>query len=176
LSGGDSAFEAAKILADLGVSASEMGYRAQALLAATLARMPGGIEVVARTGHPDIIARVAGRLFWIQAKATAQSTFRLSADDLAGIRSRSGEEEGYLAVLDLGPPVAWIFVPHARAVRLVDRTVPLAMLRTMQDRQLSLECSSVFVELVLERPESIEAHTFGLMRRRALAGNADEPA
>ena len=37
----DARFEAARILGNLGVSASELGYRAQALLAETLALMGG---------------------------------------------------------------------------------------------------------------------------------------
>jgi len=76
-------------------------------------------------------------------------------------------------VLDLRPPTAWICVPYARAAVLVGRTVPLTMLRTMEDLHLSTECSSVFVQLVLEHRESMEALTFGLVRRRTLGDSRD---
>src|SRR5207249_2368289 len=158
----------------LRVSASEFGYRAQALLAETLTRMPASVDVVARAGHPDVMARIGGRTLRIQVKATGQSSFALSQEDLEGIRPRASEEEGYLAVLDLGPPVAWTCVPYARARVLVGRTVPLAMLKAMDEVQFSSQCTDIFVDSVLEHRASIEAFTFSLVRRRALAKGRDE--
>ena len=167
-------FKATEILGALGVSAIEFGYRAQALLAETLARMGAGIDAVARVGHPDVTARIGGRVLRIQVKATGQRSFILGAEDLDGIRPRSSQEDGYLAVLDLGPPVAWICVPYMRAKVLVGRSVPLAMLEAMDDARFSLQCTQTFVALVIEHQASIEAFTFSLVRRRALAEGRDE--
>ncbi|OGG54742.1 MAG: hypothetical protein A3F84_25975 [Candidatus Handelsmanbacteria bacterium RIFCSPLOWO2_12_FULL_64_10] len=165
----DARFEAARILGNLGVSASELGYRAQALLAETLALMGTGIDAVARVGHPDVTARTAGRVLRIQVKATRQPSFSLHAEDVEGIRPQSPQEDGYLAVLDLRPPLTWICVRHARARVLVGRTVPLAMLKSMEDVQFSAQCTENCAQLLIEHQGSIDAFTFSLLRKRALA-------
>jgi len=170
----ESGFEAERILRTLRVNASEFGYRAQALFAETLARMDAAIDAVARAGHPDVMARIRGRVIRIQVKYTGQRSFTLGADDLEGIRPRSDQEDGYLAVLDLGPPVAWMCVPHSRARELVGRTVPLAMLKTMDDALFSSQCTDIFVDLVIQHRTSIDAFTFSLVRRRALADGGAE--
>jgi hypothetical protein len=130
--------------------------------------MGAGIDSVARAGHPDVICRVSGRLLRIQVKATGQSRFCLNAEDLEGIRPKSLDEDGYLAILDLQPPMTWICVRHLRARLLVDRTVPLAMLKSMADAQFSTQCNDVCARLVIEHQHSIEAFTFSLLRRRRL--------
>jgi hypothetical protein len=170
----DDRFEAARILGNLSVTASELGYRAQALFAETLVRMGAGIDAVARVGHPDVAARIGGRLLRIQVKATRQRSFILKADDLDGIRPLSSQEDGYLAVLDLGPPMKWICVRHARAQVLVGRTVPLAMLKSMEELQFSSQCTDACAELLIEHHASVEAFTFALVRKRALVEGADE--
>jgi len=141
----------------------------QAMLAETLANMGGGIDDVARVGHPDILARMSGKTLRIQCKATGQRDFTLSKEDLDGIRPRSNEEEGYLAVLDRGPPIAWTCVRHGKARSVLDRTVPLTMLKTMDDAHFSRQCTEAFVHLVNEHRVSLEAFTFGLLSKRALA-------
>jgi hypothetical protein len=168
-------FEAARILSVLRVNASEFGYRAQALLAETLARMGADVDAVARVGHPDVTARISGRVARIQVKATGQRSFTLTSEDLDGIRPRSSHEDGYLAVLDIGPPVTWTWVPHARARVLVGRTVALAMLKAMDDQRFSPQCTRAFVDLVIEHGAAIEAFTFSLLRRRVLAEKAGQP-
>ena len=173
LNSDDACFDAARVLAALRVSPSELGYRAQALFAATLERMSAGVDVIARAGHPDVLVRMRGRALRIQVKATGQHSFQLSREDLDGIRPRSDEEEGYLALLDVGPPVAWTCVPHGRARVLVGRTVPLAMLKTMGDVELSSRCTEIFAALMLEHRDSFEAFTFSLVRHRTLAKSPD---
>ncbi|HWP03818.1 MAG TPA: hypothetical protein VNL96_10205 [Gemmatimonadaceae bacterium] len=130
--------------------------------------MDAGIDDIARAGHPDVTARIGGRVLRIQVKATGQRTFSVAVADLEGIRPRSSQEEGYLAVLDLGPPLAWVCVPHARASALVGRAVPLAMLKTMDDTWFSSQCTDTFVRLVIEHRSDMEAFTFALVRNRAL--------
>lgn len=165
----DARFEATRVLESLSVSASELGYRMQALLAETLATMGAGIDAVARAGHPDVMARIGGRVLRIQVKATRQPRFSIDADDVEGIRPQSPQEDGYIAVLDLRPPMTWICVSHARARVLVGRTVPLAMLGSMADAQFSAQCTQACAQLLLEQRSSIEAFTFSLLRKRALA-------
>ncbi len=97
---------------NLSVSPSELGYRVQALFAETLAQMGAGIDSVARVGHPDVTARMGGRVLLIQVKATRQRSFGLAAEDAEGIRPRSPDEDGYLALLALGPPITWICVRY----------------------------------------------------------------
>jgi hypothetical protein len=164
----DAQFEAARILDKLSVSASELGYRVQALFAETLVRMGAGIDTVARVGHPDVMARIRDRLLRVQVKVTRQRSFRLDADDLEGIRPMSSREDGYLAVLSLGPPMRWICVRHTCAEYLVGRTVPLAMLSSMKDAEFSSQCTDNCVEILMERRDSIEAFTFALARKRVL--------
>jgi hypothetical protein len=168
LSTNDAPFKAAQIMDNLTVSASEFGYRAQALFAETLARMGAGIDAVARAGHPDVTARIGGRFLRIQVKTTRQHSFSLDAADAEGIRPLSTDEDGYLAMLDIGPPLKWICVRYARAKVLVARTVPLAMLRSMADAQFSSQCTDACVALLIEHEASIEAFTFSLVRKRAL--------
>ena len=160
----DGSFEAALVLSGLKVSASELGYRAQALFAETLVRMGGAIESIARVGHPDVIARISGNRLRVQVKSTTQHSFTLGAEDLDGIRPRAREESGYLAVLDLGPPIAWICVAYDQARSLLDHPVPLAMLDAMADVTFSTQCTDAFVDIVLEHRNSIEAFTFSLVR------------
>lgn len=167
----EDAFDAASVLRELRVGAVELGYRAQALFAETLIRLGARIEDVARVGHPDVLARLGDRRFRVQVKSTAQHSFALDGADLEGIRPRANEEEGYLALLDLGPPVAWICVTHARICGLVGRTMPLAMLGSMAEIPFSNQCTDAFVEIVLEHRASIEAFTFSLISRRALAAD-----
>jgi hypothetical protein len=165
-------FEAARILGDLKVSASELGYRAQALLAETLALMGAGIDAVRRAGHPDVIGRIGGRVLRIQVKATRQPSFCLDAEDVEGIRPQSLQEDGYLAVLDLRSPMTWICVRYARARALVGRMVPLAMLKSMEDAQFSAQCTETCAQLLIEHRNSVEAFTFSLLRKRALVEGA----
>jgi hypothetical protein len=168
LSTNDLRFEAARILEDLRVSASELGYRAQALFAESLARMGATINAVARAGHPDVTAQICGRLIRIQVKATRQRSFSLSTEDLEGIRPRFPQEDGYLAILDLAPPLAWTCIHYARVRVLVGRAVSLAMVKSMEDAPFSSQCTDSCVQLLIEHRASIEAFTFSLLRKRAL--------
>jgi len=169
LSTDDAGFKAARILDRLEVSASELGYRAQALLAEILALMGAGIEAVARAGHPDVTARMGGRLLRIQVKATRQSSFTLDAADLEGIRPQAPHEDGYLAILDLRSPLRWMLIRHARAQALVERSTPMAWLKAMEDATFSAQCTTFCAQMVIEHEESVEAFTFSLLRKRALA-------
>ncbi len=169
----DLRFEAARILNDLNVSPSELGYRAQALFAETLARMGATIDAVARSGHPDVTAQIRDRLLRVQVKATRHYSFSLAAEDLEGIRPRFPTEDGYLAVLDLAPPLTWTCIPYARVRALVGRPVPLAMLKSMEDASFSLQCTDRCVQLLIEHRASVEAFTFSLLRKRALIGRAE---
>ncbi len=170
----DAAYEAAKGLDELGLNPSEFGYRMQAMLAETLAVMGGGIDAVERVGHPDILVRMGGKTLRIQSKATGQRRFTLSKEDLDGIRPRTGDEEGYLAILDRGPPVAWTCVRYAKAQSILNRNVPLAMLKTMDDAYFSSQCTAAFLDLVNANRSSLEAFTFALLSKRAIAsGHGD---
>lgn len=164
----DARFEAARILGNLKVSGGELGYRAQALFAETLALMGAGIEAIARVGHPDVTARMRGRVLRIQVKATRQTSITLNAEDVNGICPQSPHDDGYLAVLDLRPPLTWICVRHARARELVARTIPLAMLKSMEDAAISAQITKSCTQILIEHQSSIEAFTFSLMRKRAL--------
>lgn len=170
----DQPFEAARILSDLNVSPSELGYRAQALFAETLVRMGATIDSVARAGHPDVTAQVGGRLLRFQVKATRYYSFSLTAEDLKGIRPRFSQEDGYLAVLDLAPPLTWTCVRYAHLRVIVGRQVPLAMLKSMADGPFSSQCTDSCVQLLIEHRASIEAFTFSLLRKRALCESRAE--
>lgn len=170
----DARFEATRVLEGLGVSASELGYRVQALLAETLARMGAGIDAVARAGHPDVIARIGGRVLRVQVKSTRQPHFSIGAEDVEGVRPQSSQEDGYVAVLDLRPPMNWICVPHARALAVVGRTVPVTMLESMADAKFSAQCTRACAQLLLEHRSSVQAFTFSLLRKRALTDGRAE--
>jgi len=131
--------------------------------------MGAGIDAVARAGHPDVTARMGGRLLRIQVKATRQPSFRFDEADLEGIRPQAPHEDGYLAVLDLRSPLRWMLIHHARARTLVRRTVPMALLKAMEDAPFSAQCTAFCARMVIEHEESIEAFTFSLLRKRALA-------
>ena len=94
--------------------------------------------------------------------------------DMEGIRPQSSQEDGYLAVLDLRPPMTWICVHHARARVLVGRAVPLAMLKAMEDVQFSAQCTETCARLLIEHRAAVEAFTFSLLRQRALAEGGAE--
>lgn len=131
--------------------------------------MGATIDAVARAGHPDVTAQIGGRLLRIQVKATRHYSFSLAAEDLEGIRPRFPQEDGYLAVLDLAPPLTWTCVPYLQVRVLVGRPVPLAMLKSMEDALFSSQCTDNCVQLLIEHRASIEAFTFSLLRKRALS-------
>jgi len=108
---------------------------------------------------------------WLAAthvKVTRHYSFSLVAEDLEGIRPRFPKEDGYLAVLDLAPPLTRICIRYARVRVLVGRPVPLAMLKSMKDAPFSSQCTDSCAQLLIEHRDSIETFTFSLLRKRAL--------
>ena len=97
---------------------SEFGYRIQALFAYVLSDLGAGIEEINAQGHPDIRASWQGRPTLIQVKSLLhrhpENRYTLTSEDLRGITPQTGDQIGYLALLDCGAPAEWIVVEEKR--------------------------------------------------------------
>jgi hypothetical protein len=57
-----------------------------------------------------------------------------------------------------------------KAVDWLGRFVAVEGIVAMRDKQLSVECSEVFAEMVVSAKDRLNVLTFALLRRRALEG------
>jgi hypothetical protein len=135
-----------------------------------------GAEILAinAKGHPDIEANWLNKRMLVQVKTLlhryAEHRYELSTADLRGIRPRSANEIGYLALLDCAPPAEWIFVEYDWLRHHLGRPIHTVTLRTDSDKQISSMCTAEFTRIVAEYNERLHDMPYGLLCRRAVAG------
>ena len=169
-----STYEAAKLLIDLrdDVGFSRFGLLVQALFAHVLLRLGGNVLDVKNPGHPDIEAVLGGQLYNIEVETAKYKTVthQLDVADLDVLRTRSQGELGYFCVLDCGPPVAWICVDVATIQNRINGVLHLSLLRGYSNRDLSLDCTIEFSEMVIREAQVLRRLTYAQLRREALSG------
>jgi hypothetical protein len=163
----------AEILLELRVegSDSEFGYRMQALFAHILIRIGCHIDQINTHGHPDIRATRGDREVIVQVKtvlhSSAGTVFDLSQSDFAGI-SKLGRRDGFLAVLDCAEPAQWILISSDRAATLLTGPVRIATLVAVREREMSVDCTEEFEQIVRSYASDLRNLSYGLLRDRAL--------
>lgn len=172
----DEIFKVGHVLDDLRryVGESEFGYRAQGLLAHVLLRIGCKVVSINPQGHPDIVAKLGSQTLLLQAKSihgkVRRKGFTLEAEDLEGIHPKNDNTTGYLAVLDCILPISWILVDYTRLIRQVLRPTHIISLYAMRNKDLSLECTEEFIELVIKHQSHIRNLYFHILSSRALRG------
>ncbi len=147
----------------------EFGYRAQGLFALVLKQIGASVLEVRNRGHPDIIARLGGRLTRVEVEIAPMSERHhvIKADDVRSVAPTKHGEQGYLAVLDIAEPVRWAPIEYSR-IRTRRGRRPLATIHALAHRKLARECNEAFVEMIIANMEGMQALTFRLLRQRAL--------
>lgn len=153
---------------------SEFGYRIQGLLAHVFLRLGGSIIEIKPQGHPDIITSLGSHKFLLQVKTTyskiRRRNFVLDYHDLLGIKPTDQNARGYLALLDCVVPPSWILVNYNKLQRLIKGATHVITLRAMANKDLSLECTREFVDLVLKHQHHLRNLDFSILCSRALKG------
>ena len=147
----------------------EFGYRAQGLFAHVLKQIGASVVDVRNQGHPDIIARLAGRLTRIEVEAAAlgERYHVIKPDDAEGVAPTNRNEQGYLAVLDIAEPVRWAPIEFSRFRHRLGRQ-PLATLHALADRRLARACNDAFAEIIITDAKRLPALTYHLLCQRVL--------
>ena len=151
----------------------EFGYRAQGLFAHVLVRIGACVLEVRNRGHPDIIARLGGRLTRVEVEIApmGERYHVIKADDAQAVAPIERNEHGYLAVLDIAEPVRWAPIEYSRIRRRLGRQ-PLATIHALAHRELARACNDAFAEIITTNAERLPALTFRLLCQRVLPGNA----
>ena len=151
----------------------EFGYRAQGLFAHVLKHIGADVVEVRHQGHPDIIARLDGRLTRVEVEVApmGERYHVIKADDAEAISPTERHGRGYLAVLDIVEPVRWAPIAHDRVRRRLGRQ-PLATLHALAHRELAKACNDSFAEIIIANAERLHALTFRLLCERVLLRSA----
>ena len=153
----------------LNVSPVEFGYKVQALAAHVLLRLNCQIEAINQSGHPDIIATLAGRemRFEIEAEVAGPRPRQLTEDDFDSLIGVSGAV-GYYALAVSFPTPYWILVP---AKRLISRKPSSnVLLEALSDKDFSDAWTYEYVNLLNEECRRVRRLSFGALCERALVG------
>ena len=152
------------------ISASEFGYKIQALAAHVLARLGHRIDAINQTGHPDVATFKDGKQFHfeVEAQVTGPRPRKLTDADFASLMQ--GENlVGYYALAVSFPKPFWVLVP---ASRLVNRRLPSpnVLLEALQEKAFSAEWTGEFVKLLTRSCREVRLAPFGELSRMALTG------
>lgn len=151
---------------------SEFGYRMQALFAYVIAGLGAGIQEINAQGHPDIMASWEGKTALIQVKSLLHRLpdhrYTLTLEDLRGITPQTGDQIGYLALLDCGTPAEWIVVEEGRLRSHLGNPVHTVTLRADSDKTLSRLCTDEFNQVIASFEGRLADMTFALLCKRAL--------
>lgn len=155
------------------VGDGEFGFRAQGLFAHVLKQIGADVVDVRHQGHPDIIARLGGRLTRVEVEVASmgQRYHVIKADDAEATAPTERDEQGYLAVLDIAEPVRWAPIEYSRFRHRLGRR-PLATLHALAHRELARACNEAFAEIVIADAERLPALTFRLLCERVLLRNS----
>ena len=154
----------------LGISASEFGYKTQALAAHVLLQLGYQIEAINQRGHPDIVALRDGRefRFEVEAEVTRPRPRKLTDADLSSLIAIPNVV-GYYALAIYFPHPYWVLVP---ALKLVGRDLSYSnmLLEALSDRVYSTEWTREHLELLQNACRQIRLSTFGHLSQMALEG------
>ena len=151
------------------ISASEFGFKVQALAAHVLLRLGWSIDELNQFGHPDIVARQGSLVYHIEIEAEVKGTRprQLTKADFASLIDIP-DTEGWYGLAIAYPTPRWILVP---AKSMVDRRPSYTvLLEALSDKQLSSTWSNEYIKLLDAECDRITRYSFNALRDRALAG------
>ena len=154
----------------LSLSASEFGYRMQAVAAHILLRLNYEVQDIRRSGHPDIIATrgVDEYRFEIEAEVVGRRARQLKRADFESLLDVTGAA-GYFALAIGSPRPRWVVVPADRLVnRKPCRTL---LLDVLSDIGFSHAWTHEYINLLNDHCRRIRRASFRSLCDRALAGS-----
>lgn len=152
------------------VSASEFGYKIQALAAHVLLSLGYRVETINPSGHPDIVAFKNGLEFRFEVEAEFGNPRPRKLTD-ADLSSLTGLQNGmgFFALAISFPRPYWVLVP---ALKLVGRNLPCPtiLLEALSDRDYSSEWTHEYIYLLNAACRQIRLSSFGSLCRMARLG------
>ena len=152
------------------VTATEFGYKIQALAGHVLLRLGYRIEALNRAGHPDIIAMKQGKeyRFEVEAEVGRPHPRKLSDEDFASLLGVP-DGFGYYALAVISPAPHWILV---RASKLVNRkrSSSKPLLNALSDKTYSAEWTAEYRHLLNVSCRRIKWASFNQLSELALQG------
>jgi Holliday junction resolvase len=151
-------------------SATDFGYKIQALSGHVLLRLGYQVSAVNQSGHPDIIAGSGGTeyRFEVEAEVTRPRLRKLTVADFNSLVNVPNVI-GYYALAITFPSPRWILV---QASKLVNRKSPSPniLLETLSDKGFSAQWTTAYLELLHDSCKQISLGSFNGLRRMAESG------
>ena len=154
------------------MSASEFGFRVQALSFHIMINLGAQPVQLNSSGHPDAIVsnRVGLTRVEVEADLGGNRPRQLTPDDLESIRPRSPGDEGYFAVLFVGPFPRWAVVPYRRVSKRAIGAPP-SLLLAISESRLSASWTTELVAITERNEARLEYLTFDRLKELAFRGN-----
>ena len=169
-------FAVATILGDLRrkVGNGEFGYRSQSFFAHLILRIGGTVQEIRPQGHPDIVATIEGATTFVEVEVASLFSRKhvLKSDDLVALTGLHPDQRGYLAILDISPPISWLLVESQVLRFRKPSSLNLATIRALSNRGLSMRCTEEFIRMINNHRDSLYNLTFALLTSRALSGTS----
>ncbi len=152
------------------ISASEYGYKIQALAGHVLLRLGYRIQAINQSGHPDIVATRGGAEYRFEVEAEFGNPRPRKLTD-ADLESLAGVPNvyGFFALAISFPRPYWVLVP---AERLVGRETPCPniLLEALSDKEISDDWTHQHLCLLQNSCRQVRWASFGLLSQMARDG------
>ena len=151
------------------ISATEFGYKIQALAAHVLLRLGCEITAINQFGHPDIIAINDGKELHIEVEAEVgnprlRQLTEADFQSLLNIRNVTG----YYALAISVPKPYWIVAPVKDIVGR--QPIPNILMEALSDAVFSEEWTREYVAMLRDKCQLIKMASFRTLSAMALAG------
>ena len=153
------------------ISATEFGYKIQALAAHVLLRLGCEITAINQFGHPDIIAVKDGKElhFEVEAEVGNPRLRQLTEADFQSLLNVRNVI-GYYALAISAPKPYWVVVP---AKDIVGRPpIPNILMEALSDAAYSEEWTREYVEMLRDKCRLIKMASFRVLSAMALDGRS----
>ena len=151
-------------------SATEFGYKIQALGGHVLLRLGYQVSAINQLGHPDIIASIGGTeyRFEVESEVTRPRLRKLTVADFNSLVNVPNVV-GYYALAITFPSPHWILV---QASKLVNRRSPSPniLLEALSDKELSAQWTTAYLQLLHDSCKQISLGSFNRLSRMAESG------
>ena len=151
------------------ISASEFGYKIQALAGHVLLGLGHSIVEIKQKGHPDLVSVKDGQefRFEVEAEVVGRKRRMLTPSDFEGLIDTG--VEGYFALAVSFPRPFWVLVP---ASRLAHRKSPAGttLLKALSNKEFSFEWTNEYVSLISRSLRDVVDRSFDQLVQRALDG------
>ena len=151
-------------------SATEFGYKVQALGGHVLLRLGYQVSAIKPSGHPDIIASIGGTeyRFEVEAEVTRPRLRKPTSADFDSLVNVPNAV-GYFALAITFPSPRWILV---QASKLVNRrsASPNILLESLSDKEFSAQWTAAYLELLHNSCRQISFGSFDRLSHMARSG------